>query len=78
MHGRIGTGGAHGQELLTTTEVARRFRVNAKTVRRWALAGKITALTTPGGQRRFYADEINALLARAEAQDDTRAARATL
>ncbi len=69
MHGRIGTQAAGGDELLTTTEVAKRFRVNPKTVRRWALAGKITAIMTPGGQRRFSANEVTALLVAAEAPE---------
>ena len=68
MHGRIQRG-PDGDQLLTTTEVARQFRVNPKTVRRWALAGKITALMTPGGQRRFSANEVRALLEAAEAPE---------
>ena len=69
MHGRISNGRGDGDELLTTTEVARRFHVSPKTVRRWALAGKVKALMTPGGQRRFSANEINALLRSAEEPD---------
>jgi excisionase family DNA binding protein len=45
-------------ELLTPAEVAEMFRVNPKTVTRWARAGKITAVRTLGGHRRFRADEI--------------------
>jgi excisionase family DNA binding protein len=45
-------------ELLTPAEVADMFRVNPKTVTRWARAGKITAVRTLGGHRRFRADEI--------------------
>jgi excisionase family DNA binding protein len=45
-------------ELLTPAEVGRIFRVNPKTVTRWAIAGKITAVRTPGGHRRFYRSEI--------------------
>ncbi|MDQ1502811.1 MAG: hypothetical protein QOD57_538, partial [Actinomycetota bacterium] len=42
-------------ELLTPGEVATMFRVNAKTVTRWARAGKISAVRTLGGHRRFQA-----------------------
>ncbi len=45
-------------ELLTPTEVAELFRVNPKTVTRWAKTGKITAIRTLGGHRRFNAKEI--------------------
>jgi excisionase family DNA binding protein len=44
--------------LLTPAEVAALFRVNPKTVTRWARAGKITAIRTLGGHRRFRASEI--------------------
>ncbi len=57
----------HGEEaevtekLLTPSEVAELFKVNPKTVTRWARAGKITAIRTLGGHRRFRADEIRSL-----------------
>jgi excisionase family DNA binding protein len=44
--------------LLTPAEVAALFRVNPKTVTRWARAGKISAIRTLGGHRRFRASEI--------------------
>jgi excisionase family DNA binding protein len=44
--------------LLTPAEVAALFRVNPKTVTRWARAGKITAIRTLGGHRRFRSTEI--------------------
>ena len=53
-------------ELLTPAEVAQMFRVNPKTVTRWARAGKITAIRTLGGHRRFRASEIRQYLAEAE------------
>ena len=49
-------------ELLTPGEVADMFRVNPKTVTRWARAGKISAVRTLGGHRRFRASEIQHLL----------------
>lgn len=45
-------------DLLTPTEVAELFRVNPKTVTRWAKAGKISAIRTLGGHRRFNASEV--------------------
>jgi excisionase family DNA binding protein len=50
-------------ELLTPSEVAELFRVNPKTVTRWARSGKISAVRTLGGHRRFRASEIHQLLA---------------
>jgi excisionase family DNA binding protein len=49
-------------ELLTPGEVAEMFRVNPKTVTRWARAGRISAVRTLGGHRRFRASEIRRLL----------------
>jgi excisionase family DNA binding protein len=48
--------------LLTPSEVASLFRVDPKTVTRWAKAGKLTAIRTLGGHRRYRASEVNALL----------------
>jgi len=45
--------------LLTTTEVAKRFRVDTSVVRRWVSSGKLKpAITTPGGHYRFNADSV--------------------
>jgi excisionase family DNA binding protein len=52
--------------LLTPAEVAALFRVNPKTVTRWARAGKITAIRTLGGHRRFRASEIRRCLEQME------------
>lgn len=49
-------------ELLTPGEVATMFRVNPKTVTRWARSGKISAVRTLGGHRRFRASEIRRIL----------------
>ena len=51
------------ETLLTPAEVADMFRVNPKTVSRWARAGKISSLRTLGGHRRFRLTDIQALLA---------------
>ena len=49
-------------DLLTPAEVAALFRVNPKTVTRWARAGRISAVRTLGGHRRFRASEIRRFL----------------
>jgi len=48
--------------LLTPSEVAHLFRVDPKTVTRWAKAGKLTAIRTLGGHRRYKESEVKALL----------------
>ncbi|MEY2397841.1 MAG: hypothetical protein QOJ00_1015 [Actinomycetota bacterium] len=53
-------------DLLTPAEVATMFRVSPKTVTRWARSGKLTALRTLGGHRRFRATEVKDLLERFE------------
>ena len=50
-------------QLLTTAEVARAFAVKPPTVRRWVRAGKLVPIRTLGGHARFYADQVDALLA---------------
>ena len=42
------------------------FRVNPKTVTRWARAGKISAIRTLGGHRRFRESEIRQFLEQLE------------
>ncbi len=54
--------------LLTPSEVAEMFRVNPKTVTRWARAGKISAIRTLGGHRRFRAIEIMRYLEQVESE----------
>lgn len=48
--------------LLTPGEVAALFRVDPKTVTRWAAAGRIGSIRTPGGHRRFRESEVRSLL----------------
>ena len=50
------------ERLLLPAEVARMFRVDAKTVTRWAQQGKLPFLRTLGGHRRFPEAAILALL----------------
>ncbi|MFB9681310.1 BldC family transcriptional regulator [Streptosporangium vulgare] len=53
---------AADDRLLTPGEVAATFRVDPRTVTRWATAGKLTSIRTPGGHRRFRSSEVAALL----------------
>jgi excisionase family DNA binding protein len=50
------------EKLLTPAEVASLFRVDPKTVTRWAKAGKLTSIRTLGGHRRYKESEVRALL----------------
>ena len=53
------------ENLLTPAEVAALFRVDPKTVTRWAKAGKLNSIRTLGGHRRSRESEVRALLERA-------------
>ena len=48
--------------LLRPRQVAELLGVDVKTVTRWARAGKLEALRTLGGHRRFRASVVRALL----------------
>lgn len=61
--GRIAERLAAGDELMTSTEVSRTFQVHPKTVARWSEDGKIEAVRTPGGHRRYWKSEVVAILA---------------
>lgn len=50
------------ESLLTPAEVAALFRVDPKTVTRWAKAGKLSSIRTLGGHRRYREAEVRALL----------------
>jgi excisionase family DNA binding protein len=49
--------------LMTPAEVATAFRVDPKTVTRWAKAGKLSSIRTLGGHRRYLESEVRAILA---------------
>ncbi len=55
-----------GPELMTPAEVAVLLRVRPDAVRYRARAGKLTAVRTPGGTRRYYRAEVEALLSGSE------------
>ena len=51
------------EALLTPAEVATMFRVDPKTVTRWAKSGKLTSIRTLRGHRRYRESEVRQLLA---------------
>lgn len=53
--------------LMTPAEVASAFRVDPKTVTRWAKAGKLNSIRTLGGHRRYLESEVRAILSVAAA-----------
>ena len=58
-----GRGALSGAEpLLTPQEVATMFRVDPKTVTRWAKGGKLASIRTLGGHRRYLETEVRDLL----------------
>ena len=54
--------GENSEKLLTPSEVAALFRVDPKTVTRWAKAGKLSSIRTLGGHRRYRESEIRELI----------------
>ena len=50
------------ETLYTPSEVASLFRVDPKTVTRWAKQGRLTPIRTLGGHRRYRASEVEKLL----------------
>jgi len=61
------------ETLLTPSEVAALFRVDPKTVTRWAKSGKISSIRTLGGHRRYRESEVRQLLRGIPEQRDTEA-----
>lgn len=51
--------------LLRAGQVAVLFDVSRRTVSDWARAGKLPAIITPGGHRRFRARDVRLLIAAA-------------
>jgi excisionase family DNA binding protein len=48
--------------LMTPGEVAALFRVDSKTVGRWARRGQIRSIRTPSGRHLFRRSEVRAVL----------------
>jgi excisionase family DNA binding protein len=56
--------------LLTTSEVASLFRVDPKTVTRWAKEGRLSAVRTLGGHRRYHKEQIDTILGTINEEQD--------
>ena len=54
--------GQNGVYLFKPAEVAHLFRVDPKTVTRWAKAGRLSSIRTLGGHRRYLEAEVEALM----------------
>jgi excisionase family DNA binding protein len=60
------SGSQSDDALLRTAEVATIFRVNSRTVTRWAREGRLSSIRTLGGHRRYLESEVKKLLAAGE------------
>jgi len=49
-------------DLMTPAEVAQAFRVDVKTVSRWAQEGRLPCIRTLGGHRRYPREEVVRLM----------------
>jgi excisionase family DNA binding protein len=58
------------RELLKTSEAAALLGVTRSTVLSYAYRGLLEHLVTPGGQHRFYRDQIEAILSAGEHRED--------
>jgi excisionase family DNA binding protein len=59
-------------EMLKTSEAARLLGVSRSTVLSWAYRGLFDYTTTPGGQRRFFREQVEAFVARQYDRPDGR------
>jgi excisionase family DNA binding protein len=57
---------------LSTSEAARHLGVSLSTVRRWSDSGHLVGYRTPGGQRRFTVEQLDAFLASLSSTGDRR------
>ena len=64
---RPGSEASGGRRLgLSTSEAARHLGVSLSTIRRWSDMGHLRGYRTPGGQRRFSVEQLDAFLASLE------------
>lgn len=69
VHELFGNGtAAYEGRLLRTREVALLFQVSERAVTDWARKGRIPSVRTPGGHRRYPAEQVRALLEQASDQ----------
>jgi excisionase family DNA binding protein len=62
LFGSAGGAARFEGRLLRTREVALLFQVSERAVTDWARKGRIPSVRTPGGHRRYPADQVRALL----------------
>jgi len=65
---------AHSRLGLTVSEAAEHLGVSIGTVRRWSNAGHLQGTRTPGGQRRFTVEQLDAFIASLQPRERGRAA----
>ena len=53
---------------LSVSQTARQLGVSISTVRRWSDAGHLQGFRTPGGQRRFTPEQLDAFVASLDAR----------
>jgi excisionase family DNA binding protein len=63
---RHGSEGPARRLGLSTSEAARHLGVSLSTIRRWSDMGHLRGYRTPGGQRRFSVEQLDAFLASLE------------
>ena len=59
------------ERLMTAGEVAKIFRVDPKTVTRWANQGRLRSVKTPGGHRRYFETQVKELLEQRTNREET-------
>lgn len=62
LFGHDGVPPSFDGRLLRTREVALLFQVSERAVTDWARKGRIPSVRTPGGHRRYPAEQVRALL----------------
>jgi len=67
------SGISDAERMLRPREVALLFKVDPKTVTRWAKTGRLTPVVLPSGHRRYRASDVEALIS-----STSRRARATV
>jgi predicted site-specific integrase-resolvase len=50
------------ERMLRPREVAMLFKVDPKTVTRWAKTGRLTPITLPSGHRRYRSSDVESLM----------------
>lgn len=71
LFGGDGAASRFDGRLLRTREVALLFQVSERAVTDWARKGRIPSVRTPGGHRRYPADQVKALLERSTGEAGT-------